>query len=137
MRRIVAVLVLVCAGPAWAAPCVRAVPTSIPCDGVALPVSAAKACARAVVDAAACGETIAACRDGRAIDRREAAGLLKACEDHRRAVVAAQERRIRELERIALTPPDGPAWYESPWLWAGVGAIIGGAAGWHARALVR
>ena len=83
MRRIVAVLVLVCAGPAWAAPCVRAVPTSIPCDGVALPVSAAKACARAVVDAAACGETIAACRDGRAIDRREAAGLLKACEDHR------------------------------------------------------
>lgn len=102
-----------------------------------MPVSAAKQCARAVVDLAVTRESLRACQAKRKADRDEAAAMLAACETHRRARVAALQQQVRDLERVALRPPPAPGWYESPWLWLGVGAIIGGAAGWHVRAFVR
>ena len=133
----VLVAAILTVSPAYAGPCARVVPTSTPCEGVAMPVSAAKQCARSVVDLAATRESLRACEAKRQADRDEAAAMLAACETHRRARVAALQQQVRDLERVALRPPPAPGWYESPWLWLGVGAIIGGAAGWHARALVR
>ena len=136
MRRAVA-LVLLCASPAWARPCARVVPVTQPCEGVAMPLHAARECARAVVDVAACREELAAADaicEALIDEQRE---RVTACDTQRRAQVRALERTISNLRGIAIKPPPAPGWYESPWLWAGIGAIIGGASAWTVRGFVR
>jgi len=102
--------------------------TLAPCTGILIPVEHGRECLRCVkVDlprARADADTREALCDA-ARQEQESCCL--------RETTRAQQR-TRELERCLERPT--PRWYESPWITVPVSVVIGGLAGWGARALL-
>lgn len=115
-----------------AAPCVRVVPTETPCDGLAWPIEASKRAAAAVANAEAARAALTACERKRDAERVEALQHLRSCDDACARKLGAMRLALIETRAEALRPKPDP-WYRSPWIWASVGATIGGVSAWYLR----
>jgi len=106
--------------PALASPCAD---TQVAGNRISVTPGCARACASAVaVQVPALRADLALCRATAGADIQHAMAALAACE--------RQVQAQRLLLDGAVRQPRQPRWWQSQWLWAGAGAVAGGAAVW-------
>ena len=126
MKRTSVVLAfIVAAGPVvalGAEPCKKARVVQSPCSGLLVPATDAQACIRCLdVDLPSCWLTV-----------ENIGEQHKIIVDALRQDIEAQRDALENAEALAADLAEQlepPRWYESPILWAGVGVVVGLAAG--------
>jgi hypothetical protein len=118
MRWLVTLALLV-ATPAYAGPCDDARPDG---ERVSITTACARYCATASsVTVPTLQADLRLCRAVADADTASWVARLAACD----AQVREQRRLLDDAARGHVLP-----WYRSPWIWAGVGAVVGGGGVW-------